>query len=218
MLVSQQSKFIFVHIQKTAGISITKVLQQRFPDAAHWHGRHGHTAQGIAEIGRDAWKDYYSFAFVRNPWDRLLSWYLMIEDARAELPIWKRWSKAPFKSTLWNQVVANSDDFESFLDNCVKPVDDRGTLKSFAYNQIDYLTDETGAIAVDYVGRFETLKSHVAEVFDRIHIADAELPRRNASSNGKSHYSARYTPRTRDLVAKRFARDIEAFGYRFEEA
>lgn len=215
MLISPSARFIFIHVQKTAGLSIEAVLKQRFPDCHHWHGRHGHASDGIAEIGLERWRQHYSFAFVRNPWDRLVSWYAMIERERARLPWYSRWRKAPFRTLLWNEVVAKASNFEEFIERCTDVVMDGGSRKSFAFNQIDYLTGPDGSLAVDFVGRFETLAEDAAKVFAHLGLADAALPQRNASSH--EHYSSWYTPRTRDIVAKRFARDIAAFGYTFED-
>lgn len=85
MLVSKSVKFIFVHVQKTAGLSIEAVLRQQFPDVRTWHGRHGHAIDAIQEAGLVRWREHYSFAFVRNPWDRFVSWYSMIDRERRNL-------------------------------------------------------------------------------------------------------------------------------------
>ncbi len=215
MLIDDQQKFIFVHVQKSAGISLEAVLQRRFPGVRIWHGRHGHARVGIREIGRARWDDYYSFGFVRNPWDRLVSWYSMIQEAKKKLPFFKRFSKHPFEVELWNHALRTSHDFESFLENSTAVVFDRGCDKSFAYNQIDYLSDESGKLAVDFVGRFENLAADTERVFQRLGIPNETLPRLNRSQH--THYSKWYTPKTRDLVAARFAKDIAAFGYQFEQ-
>jgi hypothetical protein len=212
MLISRRRKFIFVHVQKTAGTSLRRVLREHAPDARKWHGRHGHASVGIAELGRDRWDRYFSFGFVRNPWDRLVSHYSMISERIAALTTEQREEAKPFKIELWNYVLHFSHDFESFLDNCTGLILDRGCYKSFLFNQLDYLTDETGRIAVDFVGRFENFEADGNEVLRRIGI-QAQVPRLNVSS--RSNYRDYYTPRTRDLVAARFARDIEAFGYEF---
>jgi hypothetical protein len=68
MLISKKKKFIFVHVQKTAGTSLRRVLRENASDARQWHGRHGHASSGIAEIGRERWDQFFSFGFVRNPW------------------------------------------------------------------------------------------------------------------------------------------------------
>src|SRR6476660_5206404 len=98
MLIEENQKFVFVHVQKAAGISMARV--------------------GIREIGRAHWDGYYRFGFVQNPWDRMVSWYAMIQAQRKQLPFLKRFTKRPFKMELWNYAVRTSHDFESFLENC----------------------------------------------------------------------------------------------------
>lgn len=212
MLISKKKKFIFVHVQKTAGISLQQVLQKHAPDARLWHGRHSLASTGVAEIGREQWERYFSFAFVRNPWDRLVSHYSMIREKIDELTPEQREEARPFKFEIWNYVLHFSHDFESFLDNCTGLIWDRDCYKSFMFNQVDYLTDEKGEVVVDFIGRFENIVADANEVLGRIGI-DAEIPRLNTSK--RSDYRDYYTPRTRDLVARRFARDIEKFGYEF---
>jgi len=195
-------------------MSFDSILRSHFADAAHWHGRHGHAADGIRDIGVDEWRSYYTFGFVRNPWDRLVSWYSMIEKRRKKLSFFRRRRRDPFEFKLWNEVVEKATDFDSFIDTCTDVIFDNGCYKSFAFNQIDYLADAAGRPIVDFVGRFETLEADAAEIFRRLGIRDVELPRRNPSSH--SHYSEWYNDRTREIVAKRFARDISTFGYSFD--
>jgi hypothetical protein len=166
-------------VQKDAGISMENVIKRRFPAVKTWHGRHGRALAGIRELGHERWNKYFSFAFVRNPWDRLVSWYAMIQDAKRRLPFLKRFSIRPFESELWNYAVRTSRDFESFLENCTAVVFDRDCDKSFAYNQIDYLSDEGGKLVVSFVGRFENLAADIGPVFERIGIANETLPRLN---------------------------------------
>lgn len=212
MLISRKKKFIFVHVQKTAGTSLQKVLRANAPDARLWHGRHGHALTGMEEIGRERWERYFSFGFVRNPWDRLVSHYAMIRDRIAELTPEQREEAKPFKIELWNYVLHFSHDFDSFLDNCTGLIWDRDCYKSFLFNQIDYLADDKGELLVDFVGRFENFEADANEALRRIGV-EAEVPRLNTSK--RSEYRDYYTARTRDLIARRFARDIEAFGYEF---
>ncbi len=213
MLISHQAKFVFVHVQKTAGLSIEAVLARNVPDLARWHGRHGFAREGAAELGSKRWSEYYSFGFVRNPWERLVSWYAMIDKSRLKLPIWKRFSRAPFHRLNWNEVYRKAGNFDQFIERCTDIIWDNGCFKSFAFNQIDYLSDPDGRILVNKIGRFETLSADAADIFSRLGIED-RLPHRNPSNHG--HYSDWYSDRTRDIVAERFCRDIEAFGYRFE--
>ncbi len=215
MIISEKGKFIFVHVQKTAGISIEGVLLNSYPDARIWHGRHGHARDAIREIGREAWNEYFSFAFIRNPWDRLVSWYAMIQDRMKKLPPSKQTAEEPFESPFWNHAVRDAHDFESFLEKCTSVIYERGCFKSYAFNQADYISDDDGNNAVSFVGRFENLSSDVQKVFDRLDLVIDKLPQTNISQH--KSYVHYYTPKTRDLIARRFERDIKLFGYQFDQ-
>jgi len=73
-----------------------------------------------------------------------------------------------------------------------------------------------GAIAVDRVCRYETLREDLAQVLERLGIeAEIDLPRAKVSQD-RADWRGYYTPETRDIVARWYAREIAAFGYRFE--
>ena len=84
-IMSHREKFFFVHVEKAAGMSMVKFLKRNTSDPLHFkdsryrgpfQGNGGITAQQyIDQFGEDMWNKYYSFCFVRNPWDRLTSWY-----------------------------------------------------------------------------------------------------------------------------------------------
>lgn len=215
MLINKDKKFIFIHVQKTAGISMEQVLQEKFPGTVAWYGRHGRVVDGLGDMSPEVWREHFTFAFVRNPWDRMVSWYNMIERAQKKMSFWKRLKKKPFRSDLWNYAIANSTDFESFLENCRATIFDLGCNKNFSFNQVDYLADKDGNMMVDFVGRFENLAADTDYVFRMLGLSDTSLPKLN--HNHHAHYSSWYNDKTRQLVAERFARDIALFGYEFEQ-
>jgi hypothetical protein len=67
---------------------------------------------------------------------------------------------------------------------------------------------------VDYVMRFENLADDFCTVCAALDISPATLPRYNRSS--REHYSKYYDDELREFVRKRFAAEIERFGYTFE--
>lgn len=212
MLINESPKFAFIHIQKTAGLSIERFLLDQSPRARQLHGRHGRVADALGTMGADEWAGYFSFAFVRNPWDRMVSWYSMIEAAKQQLTSEELARERPFQSDLWNYAIANSNDFDSFLRNCTATIFDLGCNKNFAFNQVDYLTDSQGKVLVDFVGRFENLAEDMGHILSVLQL-EGTLPRLNASTH--AHYTEWYSDETRQLVADRYLRDIEAFGYSF---
>jgi Sulfotransferase family len=97
MLVSDQRKFIFIHIPRTAGISLTSALSV-FADGDNldfsqvtWEPEYPHfTAVEIARIvGEDRFQKFYKFAIVRNPWERMVSRYFYLKrfDNKPDEPI-----------------------------------------------------------------------------------------------------------------------------------
>jgi hypothetical protein len=73
-MISHEHKFIFVHVPKTGGTSIESLLD--LSGAKH------NTARQYRNFFPDVWKRYFSFAFVRNPWDRVLSFYMFRKQVR----------------------------------------------------------------------------------------------------------------------------------------
>lgn len=193
--------WIFVHIQKTAGTSIRSALGVDLHDA-----RKHFTAQELRRAyGDAAWQRCFKFGFVRNPWDRLVSWWSMIDANRDLVP----------PNGFFRYVLENARTFEEFIDRCTDEISDSDGGKSLLRNQIDYLTDGDGKIIVDFIGRFEQMQTDFDVVCRHIGRAKLDLPRTNASRHAS--YVEFYTPGMVDTVADRFARDIAAFGYRFGE-
>jgi chondroitin 4-sulfotransferase 11 len=201
VFVSDSRKVVFVHIQKTGGLTVDRLLNERIPDLRRIVARHGFASLGMDEL--ENWDEYFKFAFVRNPWDRLVSWYSMVTTMPRE------------GNELWRYVHDNSSNFEEFIQNCTDEVEIKeGVHYSFAYNQLDYVTDEHGNMLVDFIGRLENFDQDIQEVFRRIGFELEEVPHKNRS--GHRHYSTFYTPDTELIVRERFKRDIEYFGYEFE--
>ena len=173
--MSSDEDFIFVHIPKTAGQSIKKML----------FGRTGGPHRSIFEINYDQEKPF-SFAFVRNPWDRLLSSYLYSE----------KYLKRKHKS------------LESYIKY--------GPTHSWSTHvkpQTSFIKDRGGLIAMDFIGRFENLHDDFSKVCKKIGV-NSELHHHVFQTEHK-HYSEYYDPYLKDYVSKKYEEEIEYFNYKF---
>ncbi len=81
-------------------------------------------------------------------------------------------------------------------------------------SQADYVTNSSGEVAIDFVGRYEKLDNDFAQVAHEIGLPpEIMLPRLQAAP--KSVHADYYMSETRALMGERYARDIDLFEYRF---
>jgi hypothetical protein len=201
-MISHKHRAIFVHIQKTGGNSVSAALGEHDSPPE----KHRTALELQAFYGENTWRDYYKFSFVRDPWDRMVSWWSMIDGARPAFEAGKTFNR--FQTF----ILMNARTFDEFLIRCDEEVDDFDGRKWIYRNQVDYLIDGDGKVMVDFVGRFETIKDDFSVVARKLGMS-IDLPHVNRS--GHRHYTDYYTPSLADIVRKRFARDIKAFGYAF---
>ncbi len=189
-------------------------------DLCLYKAKHEFAARGMEDL-KD-WDRYFKFAFVRNPWDRLVSWYAMIDNARRV-----RWPETLLDSRkkkhyrqarenkLWRYVFDNSSTFEDFIKNCTGKIEiERQVFYSFAFNQLDYVSENDGKLIVDFVGRYENYDHDLKKVFRQLGIKQECVPKENLSVH--DHYSTYYSSETESIVRDRFRKDIEYFDYEFE--
>ena len=195
--------FLFIHIAKTAGVSINNALGL--------NGRMHFTAQEFRKtLGDEKFQRLFKFTIVRNPWDRAVSqyshlWSVMHEDC----PSFKDWVKIVYGEVL-PYAYKNRDKFITFRykNNTIE-----GLLKPYM-PQLDWLRDENGKMLVDFVGRHENLQDDFNTICDKIGIARRILPHNNASKRDKD-YRSYYDQKSKKLVGAFFHKEIKKFSYKY---
>lgn len=212
MLISRQARCIFVHVHKTGGTTVEALLRAHLPDLVRLGFKHDHAAWHRHAVPQ--WDDYFKFTFVRNPWDRLVSWHAMIRAQERRRRVFDRRKAKHPPIQLWNYVLRHGRRFEDFVLHCTEVIEDlHHGRKCVIWDQLDYLAGPDGTLLVDHVGRFENFAAELHAVLTRLGIDAGNVPHTNASRH--THYADYYTPALAAAVARRHARDIAAFGYRF---
>jgi hypothetical protein len=155
----------------------------------------------------------FAFAFVRNPWDRLVSCYR--DKIGGEVDGYTSFSIRPGVADClarFDTFVAGMS-FEAFV-HAVADIPDEEADEHFR-SQTTFVTNEDGQLAVDFVGRYERLADDFRYVEQQIGFPVTQLPRLQTARK-RARYAEFYTPETQQLVAERFRGDIEMFGYLFE--
>lgn len=216
MLISHHHAFAFIHVPKTGGSSVAHALWAHADHVEHYWANRCLARIGIrvnhyapvrlrkfrphtpaAELRRNLpagmFEQLFTFAFVRNPWDLLVSYYHFLSDAEGH----------PDHASHRRRHAVRLPDFEAYV---------RYEIRRGKISQTRMVADRRGRVLVNFLGRYESLRTD----FDRAcrHIGiDASLGRANASARGD--YRDYYTDRLAALVRDHFAEDIERFGYEF---
>tara|TARA_A100001037_G_scaffold106674_1_gene96929 strand:+ start:4022 stop:4624 length:603 start_codon:yes stop_codon:yes gene_type:complete len=194
MIVSHSNKFIFVKIPKTAGESLVSLLQP-YADMNMWNsdrGNHEKIQEVKKELPPQDFEDYYKFAVVRNPWSLRVSRYFYLKEI--EIP------RNRAKGDLTQSVPGSFKEWNI-----------EGNW--FPNSQYAWICDETGNSITDFVIRFENLQEDFNIVCDKIKIPRQELPHKNKSKH--KHYTEYYDEEIKSMVAEKYKKDIEYFGYEF---
>jgi hypothetical protein len=199
-MISDELKCIQIHIPKTAGVSIRKSLFDKDPDKhMHWYPDHPKY--------KKKWNKYFTFTFVRNPWDRIVSCYEFCFK-RKNHPIYKEISK-------------QYDNFQEFL----LEIDKEKLIETQRFQpQMNWVKSRrTGKFfGIDYIGKFETLKESYKEICNHLNIDPLERPLdflNVTESRNLRSYEDYYKNNSKliNIVKDMYKEDIEYFDYKYGE-
>lgn len=209
MIVSHRRRFIFAAVPKTGTHSVRRALREhlgeddveqvglfvnkRFPWADLAAIQHGHLSlrQVRPYLGEDAFAGYFKFAFVRNPFDRFVSYCaFMLRGNDA----FQRQPQEVMRHFLFRDPPEQHILFQS---------------------QASLLVDTDGKTSLaDQIGHVEDMQASYEEICARLNVPSRALDQVNGSRH--DGYRRYYDQTLIDGVAARYAQDFEMFGYTFE--
>ncbi|MEM6965922.1 MAG: sulfotransferase family 2 domain-containing protein [Bacteroidota bacterium] len=232
-MIIKKHRSIFIHIPKVAGQSVEHfflndlgVMKQEAlhllvgpnPDTTNGPPKLAHLLATdytkYNHISQEDFDEYFKFAFVRNPWDRTISFYKYL--GFQNFISFEKFIEDYFLTRIWN----------SYRFWFIRP-------------QADYVTDENGKLLVDFIGKFESINEDFQTILNRLNLPATKLPYINKSKKSfhkkyhtfkrnpelllkvfskpdhHRHYRDYYTEKTKKLVAETYKKDIQLFNYTF---
>lgn len=187
--VCKDKKTLYLHIAKTGGSTIVKILRENGLDdrvlsnkKKNWDVKRPYFEDIV-----NNWDDYYKFTFIRNKYSLLVSnWHYDNKKL-----------KVTFKQFIKDIVVPNKDIYDFWIDQY-------------------YLTVADNQQIFDFIGRQENFQEDIKIPFAKIGIRNYDANKRTNSGkyNTKLHYSTYYDEELKGLVDEKFKQEIEHFNFK----
>lgn len=205
MIFSASRQFVFFAVPKTGTHAVREALrphlgegdweqQVRYgkqlsplPDIAAIN--HGHVSyqQLRLVLGAEALDSLFRFAFVRHPFDRFVSVCAFLARTDPD------YQKNP---TDWMKRALLRPQFRQ---------------RVLVATQHSLLTDKTGTLNLDFVGRYESLQSDFDAICQRLSLPNVALAHRNRSEHDA--YQNLLDNDLKDALWQRYEQDFVAFNY-----
>ena len=209
-MISHHHKYIFVHITKCGGTSIEKALlmtENVDLNLVIGHGNPTTRGFGLDHLSQKDKIEYrlgtkgsqHDFLDTFSP--RCQKEYFCFTFVRNP---WDRlvskyfWSRLPSKGVSFREMIFLMDDAK------MRP---RHRLK---HNQSDFINSN-----INCVGRFENLEADFKKICAILNLDAPKLEHLNTTKHAP--YWEYYDAETRNIVATKYKKDIETFGYKFGE-
>tara|TARA_B100000287_G_scaffold423464_1_gene466760 strand:+ start:113 stop:736 length:624 start_codon:yes stop_codon:yes gene_type:complete len=207
MIINHKYKFVFLHIPKTAGTSITKALspfcnkwdtilgcdcgpEEIVKDDGFKIHKHSNAQDIKTYMTSERWTNYFKFTFVRNPVDRAVSLYEWWKRTDAK---WDPETKDAISKMSFKEFV-----FSRYCSPC----------------QSDFLV---GSIEkppkIDFIGKFENLNIDFAYLCGLLDLPRITLERKNSSPREHSDTKDYLDEDITKEIKSKFHRDYTYFNY-----
>ena len=224
MPIDRENKTLFIHIPRTGGTKIGQLLNMTFGGddvRVMKHKLFGYASDLLSEgplqhltykemiksklLTQKEFNRCFKFAFVRNPYDKLVSTYFFVGYQYFH-------SFGNFVRFLYTKEgkpdkppdrFSKTSDFKWFLEHPLfKP-------------QHEFVCNRNGRLMVDFLGRFENYPKDSSYVLSVLGVTSEKRdPIYKVNATSHSYYRTYYDEETRNMAKSIYKKDFEIFRYR----
>lgn len=216
--LSHKKKFVWYRVPKACSRTILYFLQANkcidfgFPPS----NKPEQKEQGYNVSYNELWDDYFQFAFVRNPFSRLLSTYIdKVKYKKVEHPI-----------AFYDQFTGLC--FKDFLKKLCQLDLNKVRSDCNTYNLIDKHVAPQNLIIpsekLSFIGKLECFETDLKFVCDKLkldynfdYVVKTESNPKKLNQTNHGDYREYYDDESIQLIADAYKKDIEQFKYEFSE-
>ncbi len=180
MIISNSRKFIFVHVAKAGGTSVTKSLEP----SLRWNdfvigdfggriksdrcrrlllGKHSAAREIRNALGEEVWDNYFTFAFARHPYQRAVSLFFYVKRIIGNKGVSRYLRHFPFlrngPDAFWGWPATRAYLEGKNLSGFLRLAEEYGARGMRP--QANYFLDESGGVMVDHVGKLEQMEAEM---------------------------------------------------------
>jgi len=195
---NEDKKFIFIHIPKTGGTSVKKILSDKinicgFKINGELVKYNKNTHIGINKEQFEKYKDYFKFVFVRHPYDWIKSYYNFHSNK-------SKFYKNLTSKKIENTITVNFDKWLKSLNN---------------FNQTDFFTNND-EILVNKVCKLEKFDEDLKYVLEKINLnSNFQSIKMKDSKKFNIDTIKNLNDKQKEMIQKICAKDFRLLNYKY---
>jgi len=194
LIISDEPNLIFVAVPKTGSCSIEEALQPLAnTKLMRQFNKHATSMRLERELPVQRWMKAYKFAFVREPYAWMHSWYRFRQRDVLSNP-----------DHTFNKRYTGNISFNEFVHTF--------SSNELMLKQSDFIARHNGELLVDFVGRYETLQEDFNRICERLRLDEQKLPQVNVSKPVTTNDEV-LDATSIGIINEYFSQDFEMFGY-----